>query len=93
MNFGNHGKLSSNTTIGTVKEQGVSVFHAETKNGYKGVILHIDEDNEFLALCAEEFDGKINDDTIIIKGKNAKLEPRLYLSNKEGGIIQRGDEL
>ena len=78
-------KSNTNFTLAQLKAKGATVKLAETKNGYKAVQIE-NNGNRFVAIAVKSFEGEITLNTFVFEGENAKGEPRLYLTNNEGGL-------
>lgn len=78
-------KSNTNFTLAQLKSKGATIKVATTKNGYKAVQIE-NNGHRFVAIAVKNFEGEISLNTFVFEGVNAKEEPRLYLTNSEGGL-------
>lgn len=76
--------VATMVSIKDMKNAGYTVGVGKTSKGYQVAEFRKGNDKPFLAVCAKEFVGTVNDNTNIVEGENAEGEPRLYLTNKTG---------
>lgn len=77
-------KLSTSITLADLKAKGATIVNAKGTQT-EGVLITINGD-KFYASKSKSFDGDITLQTNVIEGANAAGEPRLYLTNKQGGF-------
>ena len=76
-------QASKSFTLAQMKAKGFTIQVGTAKAGYKVATLRKGDEN-YVATVANNFEGEITLDTLVIEGANANREPRLYLTNKAG---------
>lgn len=77
-------KLSTSITLADLKAKGATIVNAKGTQT-EGVLITMGTD-KFYASKAKSFEGDITLATTVIEGANSNGEPRLYLTNKQGGF-------